>query len=276
MYSPVARRLASATIALALVACGARTGLEGSDDWTGPAFGPHPLCESASGVRLCGGDPLCPEIPAPICKGYGCQHALDAVSGAQTAGGACLSDIPDNGNFRCNACNDGEACLRRASGELTCVPQDVCHALWDIGVRDVCLYADKSTYDDRPIPLSGPACPLPPMNPAASALCGGGCGGCPTATTRCTGRSPTRPIGLCQAPWFSSEIRSCVLRPNGSVERWCDDQFPYNYACVVYRNGSANEAMGLRYGSCVASGICPALRGTLGADCYNALGSVMP
>ncbi len=258
-------------LATVIVACGARTGLGGGDGNGGVAWLPHPLCESASGVRLCGGSPPCPEIPAPECRGYACEHGADVVTSAPASGGACLSDTPGDASSLCHACPDGDACLLRPTGDLVCVPADVCHALWDIGVRDVCRYADKSAYDDRPL-AEGGKCPWSLGDPMRWALCGGGCGACQEPTWSCTGRSATRGWGICQTSTFKPTIPSCSLTPSGSVVRWCDTQFPDGWACGVYRNAPTDVAASRLYGTCLGPALCVRLRGILGLDCYDASG----
>ena len=279
MHASIGRRWARIAVLVCggmVAACGARTELASSDPSANDAgIGPHPLCASAGGVRLCGGDPPCPELPPPVCKGVGCQRALDALTGAPSAGGACLADVPDYGNTPCNACRDGEACLMRGSGELVCVPLDVCHALWDIGVRNVCRYSDKSAFDDRPIAPPPTACPeLARSLPGA--LCGGACGDCTYPLDRCSGRSPTRPYGICNRTYFSADIATCSIGPSGVPSHWCNATRQNDYVCVVYKNGTDSVALGKRYGSCLPPNYCLAFRTLLGFDCYDSNGQIMP
>lgn len=262
----------------ALLACGARSDIDFGDvvGSGGPdaSFGPHPLCASASGVRLCGGDPPCPEIPAPVCPGYGCQHASDVTTGVQANGGICIADLPDYGTFPCYACKDGEACLTRPNGDLVCVPVDVCHALWDIGVRDVCRYADKSIYDDRPLALpSTGACPR------KYTLCGGACT-CLYPEERCTGRSATRGYGFCEGALglglHPEDIRGCSLSASSYPLIWCDPNYPETWVCGVYKNGPQSAVVSRKYGTCIGREACIQLRGLMNIECYDAHGVLVP
>lgn len=269
------------------LACGARSDIDGndlggqsSDAGAGDSaqFADHSLCVSASGTRLCGGDPPCPEIPAHVCPGYGCQHSADIDSGAAARGGICLSDLPDQGRFPCFACNDGEACLTRPNGDLVCVPIDVCHALWDIGVRDVCRYADKTVYDDRPLDSSDPPCP---DKTVGSFLCGGKCGGCGLSfpNARCSGRSATRRFGFCKGEENASvdAIRTCDAPRLTGPTVWCDPQYPATWVCGIYKNGSAVDDVSRKYAaSCLGEAECKKLRPLMGIECFNRFGQLIP
>lgn len=266
------RLTVGAFVAATLVACGARTGLDDRDgDRAADAgFAPHPTCVSASGVRLCGGSPPCPELPAPTCRGFGCQHSASIVNGATATGGACLTDLSDNGLRDCSTCNDGEACLSKTNGDLVCVPLDVCHALWDIGVRDVCRYADKSPYDDRPLAVAE-SCPLG-ISPFP--MCGSGCASCPPDFP-CSGRSATRPYGLCQYRGGNPNI-ACSFGPLASPKVWCSQNQATIWNCAVYRGRPEDQTTAMKYGTCVGATHCQKIRDVLGVDCYDYAGTKVP
>ncbi len=251
-------------------------GLDGGQGAVDGGFADHPQCVSASGVRLCGGDPPCPELPAPVCPGYGCQRSADIDSGAPASGGICLADLQDQGRYPCFACDDGDACITRPNGDLVCVPLDVCHALFQIGVRDVCRYADKTPYDDRPLDSSGEPCPTSLFGP----LCGGACGKCGQPAAVCSGRSATRRFGFCEGTLNGSPdaIRTCSLPATGGLPTvWCDPYYPDNWACAVYRNGDGSDAVAKRYAAaCMSLEDCKKLRGPVGLECYDRFGSLVP
>jgi hypothetical protein len=205
-------------VAAGLSACGSRSML---DDPTNSApVTPRAACRSWTGTRICGGPRPCAEIPPPECPGYGCTYGYDIATGQRGSGGICWADLADHGDEACYACPDGDECMARSPGELVCVPSDVCDALWDEGIRDVCRYADKGAYDGRSLPASPSGCP----GGAAGTLCGGGCGECTEYLARCTGRSPDHPWGVCAIdPEHVDPSWPNAYLPLRDEREWCAD-----------------------------------------------------
>jgi len=233
-------------VLLALAACG-RTELDAPDASTS-SLPAHPACASASGVRLCGG--LADECPVPAdppCIGYGCTDLLD-YDGNVTTVGVCWADTAES-DWRCDGCSIGDGCLQRRPGEWICVPIDVCDALWDLGARDVCRYADKSRYDHRPIPSGTTGCPA---NASTSSFtyraCGGDCPPC-VAGQRCNGVAPDHPFGICNGPFGST-----AYDPSYS----CGTSPPCHGAdvCAVPDVAQADLSVGEAYGTCMPVNNC--------------------
>ena len=227
----------------------------------------------ASGVRICGGG--CPSLDSTQCPG-GCQP-VSTVDGAHSDIGVCWSDLAKAG-VSCAVCNDGEACLQRSPGALVCVPEDLCAHIWDLGAQNVCRYADKSTFDDRPLPTPG-ACP----SAATAIICGGGCPACPVnGEHRCVGRSPDHPFGICPPaisgmdPNEPTSVSTCSLSA-GNYAVPCPQLSTGPFACAVFHAGASDQAAAMLYGLCVGSDLCAATARALpgGLDCYNPAGRLM-
>lgn len=162
-------------------------------------------CLTSSGVRLCGGPAgrpdACPALPAGSCLGYGCTGAFD-FDGHETTAGICWADTAET-DWLCDGCSIGDGCLQRSAGEWVCVPIDVCAALWNLGVRNVCRYADKERYDHRPMP-AGAGCPEPASTANSTYFaCGGDCSFSCGSSQRCNGVAPDHPFGLCNC-WYAT------------------------------------------------------------------------
>ena len=285
MQVAAARKARSATSLLAALvlvcgSCGARSAA-GFDDWDGGAtdagaggsgagadsggaagvggLGGSP-CETAGGVRLCGGNAAaCGWIGVDACPGGGCARPHDRILGGNAIAGLCFSDLPDNGSRSCLECEDGEVCIERYPDELVCVPADVCAKLWNLGARGVCRYADLTAYDARPLP-SLSTCPS--TNPEAY-LCGGPCPSCKSDfPTPCTGRSPDHPQGFCSYDW-----PWCALDAAGYVES-CKESERY---CGVFRTSPEDFATSKMYGRCMGISDCLTVSKVLpgGFDCFD-------
>lgn len=256
-----------------LVACGARTDLVAPDETDGGGIeaeagdgpdgrdheGGFLACRSADGIRFCGGTPAtCPWLPSPECPGYGCvpAHDRDDLQTA-AAGGVCWADSTDKGNTPCWDCADGDVCIQRDADHLVCTSFEVCQALWELGVRNVCRYADKRPFDGRALPGQSGACPGP------RGICGAGCYDC-GFNAPCTGRSPDHPYGVCAGVGPGGP---CVLRVDGSYEVGCYDK----YACAVFDVPSADEAVARAYGVCMTPDDCVSAAAHLpgGLRCYD-------
>jgi hypothetical protein len=178
--------------------------------------------------------------------------------------------LADGALHTCSSCDDGEVCIQRDADQLVCVSPHVCEALWDIGVRGVCRYADKRTYDHQPLPLAPGGCPG-----AANkhVICGGGCGLCGVGD-RCVGRSPDHPFGICtnsSAPSLA-EFAPCSITEAGMAE-WCDPFHAQDrsWACAVFRVPDADRKAALRYGTCVYRDSCRLAAAALpgGVSCFD-------
>jgi hypothetical protein len=266
--------------ALALGACGGRTTLidvgaaardAGADVRTDARpIEAGPVCTAPDGVRLCGHG--CAWLAAPECAGLGCVEAVDRNTGAKTGEGVCMSDMPDQGKEPCWDCPDGDTCLELQGQGLVCVPEAVCRALWNTGVRDVCRDADKHAYDGRAIPTWTKSCPSP-YTPLSHyyLMCSGSCGGC-TPGASCSGRSPDHPLGVC-VPENGQDGSPCTVQPG--VGHDCgalglDD-------CAVYNVPQADESAALEYGFCSTDADCKDLAKLLpgGITCYDRSGHVV-
>src|SRR5579859_2604420 len=141
---------------LALSCGGSLATSEGSstDGGSGDAAFADP-CRPA-GARICAPEQGCAALGA-ACPGAGCTN-VDTLAGGATPDGVCWSDLADLGDVACASCDDGQSCIRRGS-VLRCVPNEVCHAFWALGIRNVCTYADKHVYDDRLLPPEPTSCP---------------------------------------------------------------------------------------------------------------------
>jgi hypothetical protein len=265
-----------ASLALAAACGGARSdindpGTGGID--TSSDGGPLNACAPA-GVRLCGAG--CPELleadaanevdVANVCPGYGCLRADSTTDFTPSAAGVCWADATADARYACGECPDGDVCLQKSTSELVCVPEDVCRALWLLGVRDVCRYADFAPYDDRPVPQSTSTCPLPP---SPHLLCGGQCGNCDVGV-QCVGRSPDHPFGVCR----NIDIHLPTPQPSDFMS--CDECLASTpqyatWACAVF-DGSAPLSTREQGGFCLELGDCLAVGGSIpgGASCYDA------
>jgi hypothetical protein len=228
-------------------------------------FAPHPECAAADGTRICGGS-NCPWLEPPECLGYGCAPAISHNTLKPSDGGVCWADLPDAAAELCYGCREGELCIHRTPDQLVCVPREVCEALWDLGVRDVCRYADKTPYDHQPIP-SAPsnACP----GGQDTMICGGGCGSC-GFSTRCIGRSPSHPYGLCAG--FESKtdtLLSCSPDAATMHKRSCQP----DWACAIF-DTSGSGPIARRYGICNSIDACLDAAKHLpgGVSCYDSAG----
>jgi hypothetical protein len=226
-------------------------------------------CATPEGVRICGGtSDQCAWVGSDECPGGGCARPFDRILGGDAAGGVCFADLPDWGNRACWGCHDGEVCIERKQGELMCVPESVCAALWQLGVRGACRYADSSAYDGRPL-LRLPSCPDPS---AGLRLCGGPCDeDCQFAQLApCAGRSPDHPQGFCFIPGGL-----CSLDESGYT-RPCPAVSSSSY-CGVYRVSDADAPVARQYGQCLADYKCLALSAKLpgGFECYDADASLV-
>lgn len=236
--------------------------VEAPSPWLGAggAGGAGVTCVTHDGVRMCGGtDAQCPSLPPPECPGYGCTDTYRLEDGTAASAGVCWADFPNVVSDGCSTCPDGMVCAEREPGWLVCVPETVCAALWELGERDVCTYADKARYDHRALPEPA-GCPK-----TGSGLCGGGCGDCRYG--RCTGRSPRHPYGFCTGA-FLSEIRRCVVGGTG------DDGCLSDNACAVFQVPAEDETTARRYGVCLSRDYCGIVASALpgGLHCYDQAG----
>jgi hypothetical protein len=222
-------------------------------------------CETAEGVRLCGGNgATCGWIDTDECPGGGCTRPYDRELGGDAIAGVCFSDLPDNGSRACLECEDGEVCIERNPGEHYCVAESVCAKLWNLGARGVCRYADLSAYDARPLPRLT-TCPKADPN-GYTYMCGGACPTCKSDfPTPCTGRSPDHPQGFCS---YSDLDPWCALDDSGYVNA-CKASARY---CGVFHVTQKDAGTAKMYGRCMTEDTCLALSQELpgGFDCYDA------
>lgn len=282
-------RIAPLALLACVVGCG-RTALGDGDATDGAASvgdagfdtgadgAPLDLC-APDGVRICGAG--CPALATPdsgdvaadaagSCPGLGCLPAEDVESLAPGAAGVCWADTRASAEFPCGTCNDGEVCLQQQATGLVCVPEDVCRALWDLGVRDVCRYADFHVYDGRPLPVSSAACP---PAPAGYEVCGPTCEACDQGE-RCVGRSPDHPFGICRDEFSGGGVSPTDFKKCWSIV----SSLPAStgYGCAAFGGPSEDEALAkdwaiiLRLKDCLA--IAPTFPG--GLRCYDASGQL--
>jgi hypothetical protein len=226
------------------VACGARSGIEAEVLSNQDAAAPHSPCTSADGVRICGG--ACPPIAPPACPGFGCTPAFSLATHAQSFAGVCWTDRFDKSARPCGACANGEVCIHRGDLELVCTSRDVCDTLWDLGARDVCRYTDLSPYDRKPIATSHATCPVDHVS------CGESCLEC----SICTGRSPSRVFGICNAQYG-------MFDPPWTCSNHCAQN------CAAFEGPSIPTNLALAYGLCLPSADCLRLGRVLGVGCYS-------
>jgi hypothetical protein len=274
-------QLALALALIALAACSGRTASDGeggsNPGGTGGAgnggvgaggFGGSP-CLTPEGVRICGGaNDECAWVGPDACPAGGCARPYDRTLGGDAAGGVCFSDLADNASRACWGCEDGEVCVERELGELVCVPESVCAALWQIGVRGVCRYADLSSYDGREL-FRLSTCP---DSSSASAMCGGPCANDCEAFLHqpCSGRSPDHPQGFC----FGT-LALCSLGAAGYTQP-CEGVLA-DYYCGVYQVSDADAPVARHYGQCLTEDACLRLAAKLpgGFLCYDSDASLV-
>jgi hypothetical protein len=220
-------------------------------------------CMSSEGVRICGGSAGCPWLDTTQCPG-GCTTPLDRDGTPQSAVGVCWSDAADKGSVSCAVCDDGEGCLQRTPDQLVCIPIGVCESLWGGGATSLCRYADKSAYDDEPLPPEPTTCPTGVPN--QHVFCGGACGACgPGNAQRCIGRSPKHPVGICANlngegdPNSPSDIPTCSIGGSGVT---CPHQEATNY-CGVFAVASVDQETAQLYGVCIDTQDCLAMQASL-------------
>lgn len=246
---------------------------------TGADGGPLSLCEP-DGIRICGAS--CPELATPdsgdiaadaagYCPGVGCLSSEDIQSDAAAAAGVCWADMKSIAQFPCGACNDGEVCLEQATTGLVCVPEDVCRALWDLGVRDVCRYADFHPYDGRPLPTPTSSCP---PAPAGFEVCGATCDACDQGE-RCVGRSPDHPFGICR-----DEFSATGTAPTDFKRCW--DTLGHlaptsGYGCAAFATSVGDESLAKEWAVILRTADCLAIAPTFpgGLRCYDPSGQLL-
>jgi hypothetical protein len=241
-------------------------GVGGAAGWAGSP------CVTPEGVRICGGTSNeCGWVVAEECPGGGCARPFDRMLGGEAEGGLCFSDLPDNGSRACFGCEDGEVCIEREPGELVCVPESVCWALWQIGVRGACRYADLASYDGRPL-LRLPSCPDPSP---PSYMCGGPC---PEQCdgffhNPCSGRSPDHPQGFC---FYVNDSGLCSLAGGGYTLE-CNQVSSGDRYCGVYQLSELDAPVAHQYGQCLSDDTCLALSAKLpgGFLCYDPEGKLV-
>jgi hypothetical protein len=270
-----------------MIGCGGRVELDGppgsgmggagasastttsNDTGSSGGFAPHPECAASDGTRICGGE-ACPWLEPPECVGYGCASALSRDSLEASNGGVCWADLPSAGAELCYGCPEGDACIHRTAEQLICGSIGVCEALWDLGVTDVCRYADKTPYDHQPIP-NPPSAECPGGD--VGALCGGGCSPC-NPSQRCVGRSPTHPFGLCASKGSDDDpanyVRRCSPDETGEDSPCINIQWSPEVACAVFE-GTGAPKLARRYGLCLSKDDCLHAAAHLpgGVVCYN-------
>jgi len=265
--------------------CGARTGVGSAPaddnlDATSSSDGANrdsPLSPcAAGGVRLCGGS--CPSLSPPECPGYGCTQVLDRTTFTPLGIGVCWADLGDE--VQCAACKDGDACVQRAADRLVCVPFAVCEKLASLGAGSACRYADKSGYDGKPLASPTGTCP----SAVEAALCGGPCGACPKWTLGCSGRSSTRPFGVCPYTFsgYDSDPRNvegCSVASDGHWLRPCtlmtilNGPRPMEPArCLIFDVPTLDLEAARRWGLCSPQSVCKgaAIQGSV--HCYRSDG----
>ncbi len=286
------KHVVSGILALALVvACGARADIS-NESIPGSGLGaadagfevstdgaPLDLCDP-DGVRLCGDG--CPDLITPdsstfdieagnVCLGYGCLPTKDIQHFTSQSAGVCWADAQSIAKYPCGTCNDGEVCVQKSPSDLVCMPEDVCRALWTLGVRDVCRYADFHPYDGRPVATPAQACPFVAKD-GPQRVCSGACPPCP-GVERCVGRSPDHPFGLCRDDFVGG------LEPQPSAFppcKTCLATLPSDagYGCAVF-DGSDNAALAHAGGFCMPVKDCLQI-GKLfpgGMSCYDGSGN---
>jgi len=256
---------------LALSCGGSLATSEGSsmDGGSGDAAFADP-CRPA-GARICAPEQGCAALGA-ACPGAGCTN-VDTLAGGATPDGVCWSDLADLGDVACASCDDGQSCIRRGS-VLRCVPNEVCHAFWALGIRNVCTYADKHVYDDRLLPPEPTSCPATTV-PGSGVLCGGACASCrPDQAQRCVGRSPDHPVGICEPLNPQSDVLDPATYPtcsivSGQYVRSCEG----SWVCgVFYSDAPTDTVIAKQYGLCMQLDACTNLANSLpgGFGCYGA------
>jgi hypothetical protein len=219
-------------------------------------------CATSEGIRICSGASDCPALPAPQCIGEGCTASPSGGSA-----GICWSDLSDDGNRSCATCKDGEACAFRSSGELVCVPFDLCALLWSNGDEDACRYADKSSFTNAPLPVPSGSCPGNLGAPNQDIVCGGDCGNCGNSSLPCVGRSPGRPFGLCPTPVpaMPGVLGTCSVALDASMA--CPGALS-SYSCAVF--GSGSDSVASAYGICMPAASCASAASVLpgGLTCF--------
>ena len=221
------------------------------------------------GVRVCGGS--CPLLTPDQCPGTGCS-SVATVSKAPEPTGACWSDMTNgDGLDLCYACRDGDACMQRDANKLVCVPYGVCSALYSQGNK-ACRYADKSNFTGAPLTTPSGPCPTTAV---PGALCGGACGACPSWTEgpSCTGRSASRPFGVCAHGILNKQTYTCSVDVSGHWVNNCVGNFLWNGSqddsirCQVFEVGDTESR---HWGLCQPSTQCRAAARAIGSlHCFT-------
>ncbi|MCC6526401.1 MAG: hypothetical protein IT373_27385 [Polyangiaceae bacterium] len=159
-------------------------------------------------------------------------------------------------------------CVQKATEQLVCAGSAVCRALWDLGAKSVCRYADKSAYDNQALPVPTGPCP---GGTIFQRLCGGACGACDPVYEVCTGRSPLHPFGFCAPAGLSGAAAPCALAPGGGMALPC--AFPDDY-CGIFEVPVADAPAAAAYGICLSQPGCTHLAAVLpgGIRCFDQAG----
>ena len=262
---------------------GSETATEGPGGASGgaSAVGGNAATGGGAGGTL---DPACELAGVPICKqGCGvCTPCTDLqqcgvvdltcmatfTNGGSLGPSICRVDSALDHLASCDTCLEGDACVLQAPDppSLACVPGDFCKEVTMTGTA-ACTFSDKTPFSLAPIP-EPTVCPA--LSLSSTKLCGGACGGCAAGLT-CSGRSPTRPFGLCLpfSPLFKKAPTVDVC-----AAMTCYDQ---TASCFYYANALSDPTAVKEYGLCFPTQDCQVLAQSLpgGGVCVDKQGTVL-
>jgi hypothetical protein len=282
---------ATVSAAILLAACGGKIGEQpgaeaGTSDGgmqadaadTGPSSDPSAEvgvvadpCKLSDGTPVCGVVACPPPHPQPASQDgcgsatWSCEPFRDATDKLSDFG-VCVQDIAKVGaSYKsCVVCDDGLLCASMVTyPSPVCVQPAICDRLAQDGMTSACWWSDKSAWK--------PGETIPPVTcPAAAGgigICGESCPSCGSGL-HCTGRSPTHPLGVCEAVYTSR----CNGPAGGGFT--CGS----GQACFSFKTDPTNQSLSDSNGFCMPVARCKGLRDTLpgGAFCKDASGVEIP
>lgn len=228
-------------------------------------------CKLSDGTPVCGVPGCPPPHPQPASQDgcgsatWSCEPFKDAT-GKVANFGVCFQDIAKVGGYsnNCIVCDDGQVCASMSAYPLpVCAQAAICDRLAQDGMSSACWWSDKTAWHAGEV-IPTVTCPT---TAGGLGVCGESCPSC-AAGLHCTGRSPTHPLGICEA----RNPPRCNDPAGGSFT--CGS----GQACFSFKTDAINQSLSDTNGFCVQVARCKGLRDALpgGGFCKDANGVEIP